>query len=238
MTVRTLPIRYMAALAALVALPTSALADVISGPAIALDGAGLRLGETVVQLWGIDAPGRGQTCRRDGAEWACGAEAARLVAALVATGEAECTMRGTDAQGRKLASCMIEGTDLAERLVTAGFALALPESAATYGEAQQRAKALRSGLWTGTFDPPSAWRRAHPAPVTRPVPPTRIALRAVPERRYVNAMGCAIKGNHSWRGEWIYHLPGTLHYTETRPEALFCTEEQALAAGYRRARND
>ena len=47
---------------------------------------------------------------------------------------------------------------------------------------------------------------------------------------------CNIKGNHSRRGEWIYHLPGMPYYEQTRAEAMFCSEEDAIAAGYRRAR--
>lgn len=46
---------------------------------------------------------------------------------------------------------------------------------------------------------------------------------------------CRIKGNHSRRGDWIYHLPGMPYYDATRAEAYFCTEAQAQAAGYRRA---
>jgi hypothetical protein len=57
-----------------------------------------------------------------------------------------------------------------------------------------------------------------------------------PARRYTNAFGCAIKGNRSRRGEWIYHLPGQEYYEDTRAEDLFCTEREAQAAGYRRAK--
>ena len=46
---------------------------------------------------------------------------------------------------------------------------------------------------------------------------------------------CNIKGNHSRKGEWIYHLPGMPYYDRTRPEEIFCTEAEARAAGYRRA---
>jgi hypothetical protein len=30
---------------------------------------------------------------------------------------------------------------------------------------------------------------------------------------------CLIKGNHSRRGDWIYHLPGMPYYDDTRAEA-------------------
>ena len=54
---------------------------------------------------------------------------------------------------------------------------------------------------------------------------------------YRNAFGCAIKGNVSQlNGEYIYYLPGMNYYDGTRPERLFCTEEEAQAAGFRRSR--
>jgi hypothetical protein len=60
--------------------------------------------------------------------------------------------------------------------------------------------------------------------------------RPATERRYTNARGCAIKGNQSRHGELIYHLPGQRYYNVTRPEALFCSEREARAAGFRRAK--
>jgi hypothetical protein len=54
--------------------------------------------------------------------------------------------------------------------------------------------------------------------------------------------GCEIKGNISYRtGERIYHLPGQRWYEKTviNPrygERWFCTEEEAEANGWRRAK--
>ncbi|MGX5827344.1 sunset domain-containing protein [Mesorhizobium sp. 43Arga] len=56
------------------------------------------------------------------------------------------------------------------------------------------------------------------------------------------AGGCNIKGNISINtGERIYHVLGQEHYWETRispqyGERWFCTEEEARAAGWRKAR--
>lgn len=57
------------------------------------------------------------------------------------------------------------------------------------------------------------------------------------------APGCDIKGNISINsGERIYHMPGQADYSATiiRPEygeRWFCTEDEARAAGWRKARN-
>lgn len=56
------------------------------------------------------------------------------------------------------------------------------------------------------------------------------------------AGGCSIKGNISIAtGERIYHVPRQEHYWETKispqyGERWFCSEAEALAAGWRKAR--
>ncbi|MED0702616.1 MULTISPECIES: thermonuclease family protein [Aeribacillus] len=47
--------------------------------------------------------------------------------------------------------------------------------------------------------------------------------------------GCDIKGNINSKGEKIYHMPGSRHYYITKPEMMFCTEEEAKEAGFRKA---
>lgn len=49
-----------------------------------------------------------------------------------------------------------------------------------------------------------------------------------------------IKGNISAKGEKIYHLPGSRDYERTRivektGERMFCSEQEAKAAGWRPA---
>lgn len=57
------------------------------------------------------------------------------------------------------------------------------------------------------------------------------------------AMGCGIKGNISLNtGEKIYHMPGQTDYDDTRirldrGERWFCSEADAVAAGWRKAGN-
>jgi hypothetical protein len=56
------------------------------------------------------------------------------------------------------------------------------------------------------------------------------------------AAACEIKGNVSAQtGERIYHVPGQAYYLATRVDARrserwFCSEAEAVAAGWRRAR--
>jgi hypothetical protein len=69
-----------------------------------------------------------------------------------------------------------------------------------------------------------------------------VALFLAAESGLVDAVtngDCRIKGNISWSGERIYHLPGDEYYDATRintakGERWFCTEAEAQDAGWRR----
>ena len=45
-----------------------------------------------------------------------------------------------------------------------------------------------------------------------------------------------IKGNINSKGEKIYHVPGGQYYDVTVAEEMFCSEEEAQAAGYRKSK--
>ncbi len=52
---------------------------------------------------------------------------------------------------------------------------------------------------------------------------------------------CVIKGNVSDKGERIYHVPGGAFYSKTvidprRGERWFCSEAEAVQAGWRRSK--
>ncbi|UJF35260.1 thermonuclease family protein [Paenibacillus hexagrammi] len=44
-----------------------------------------------------------------------------------------------------------------------------------------------------------------------------------------------IKGNINARNEKIYHVPGGRYYDQTHAEMMFCTEEDAVAQGFRKS---
>ncbi|MGE0621149.1 MAG: thermonuclease family protein [Pseudomonadales bacterium] len=96
-----------------------------------------------------------------------------------------------------------------------------PEARGQYEFAEQEARAKQAGLWQDEQPtPPWDWKRDR---------------RNAPEDS-----GCRIKGNISTSGR-IYHLPGQRYYdrttiTASKGERWFCTEADARAAGWRRAR--
>lgn len=87
--------------------------------------------------------------------------------------------------------------------------------------------------------PPTQPRSAPEKVPEEPAPPEEDAC---PEGCTTSKPGCDIKGNISIRkGERIYHLPGQDYYDETvispeKGERWFCTEEEAEANGWRRAK--
>lgn len=220
----------------LILLPLTTKAQTISGPATASDGDSLAMTGARIRLFGIDAPEAAQTCKRDGRDWACGADAKAQLVELVADRTVECEQRAIDAYGRIVAVCRAGGLDLAAVMAGAGLAIALPDFTDAYLAGEARARQHRLGLWGSEFETPAAWRAAHRLAEARPLPrepgpaPSRTTA-----RNAGSASGCVIKGNRNRRGQWIYHLPDMPYYDQTRAEELFCSEADAISAGYRRA---
>ena len=207
----------------------------IYGVALAADGDSLSIGGQRVRLFGIDAPEFDQSCTRAGSSWDCGKAAADQLAKMVTGREVRCIPTGTDGFDRVLARCStIAGQDINRSMVALGYAVAFRKYSTEYVSAETAARNAKRGLWSGTFDMPSEVR----AVARETLQPRRTERRPTPVKTRTTTFsgGCVIKGNHSPRGDFIYHLPGMPYYSRTRPEAMFCSEAQAQAAGYRRAR--
>lgn len=77
------------------------------------------------------------------------------------------------------------------------------------------------------------------------MPLDRLTTIDMPANRFTAMLpgsGCNIKGNISFSGERIYHMPGQKYYGATKiaphfGERWFCSETEARKAGWRRARN-
>ncbi|MCU0947272.1 MAG: thermonuclease family protein [Porphyrobacter sp.] len=235
--------RLLMLFTALLAAPLNA--QVMTGPATVIDGDTIEMTGMRIRLVGIDAPESKQLCNRANAPWACGEEASVTLAQIIGGQPLQCTAQGQDSYGRTLAVCQTRTLDIGREMVRRGMAITRDNAPPNYADSLNIARQLGYGLWSGSFETPAAWRAANPradTPAPRmaredgPAPANGTRPRPASGQRYTNQHGCAIKGNHSPRGEWIYHLPGQKYYEQTRPEALFCTEHEAMAAGYRRSR--
>ena len=126
------------------------------------DGDSLRSGKLRIRLFGIDAPEKNQQCTNaDGAKWACGETAQKMLESLVAKAPyLQCDLIDTDRYGRAVMRCFVEKIDLGAALVRAGLALAYRQYSSTYGADEDSAKTAKLGMWAGSFTAPWTWRRS------------------------------------------------------------------------------
>lgn len=223
---------FLTVLLGILAAPVSAQ-TYLSGTARAGDGDSLTVSGMSVRLHGIDAPELDQACDRNGAPWKCGEEAKRQLQAIVEGQQVSCRRIDTDEYGRMVAVCTAGRWELNKAMVESGWAVAFQRYSDAYAADEVRAKNAGLGIWSSKFESPADYRHRHQprqAVAARP----RAVARSTPA--YSSPSSCLIKGNHSRKGEWIYHLPGMPYYEQTRAEAMFCTEAEAQAAGYRRSR--
>lgn len=196
--------------------------------AAAIDGDTLQIGSVIVQLAGIDAPELGQLCADGGRLWRCGLDAAAQQRARLTlrSGALSCTPQGkgpAQGKGPVTATCEVGGEDLAQRLLTQGYAVATPDSPPAYREAERAARRAPLGIWRGDFVQPQAWRAGE-----------RLPGEAAAQE------ACPVKGVVTAGGERLYLVPADqqAHRDATpdpdRGERLFCSDEEARAAGWRR----
>jgi endonuclease YncB( thermonuclease family) len=217
------------------------------------DGSTLQLGSVTYRLDGIDAPAIDQLCIDEHADaWTCGIEARDQLTKLIGGREIRCDDLGADPSYKKrhLGACRIEGdtTSLSELLVRQGFALNVESSATGRFETEEaRAKEERQGLWKGCFVAPQEFRtgKKDGALLGGSCPADRdkeIRDALFPEALAMPS-GCNIKGKFAVRARvtgnvGIYHLQACRSYPAlTEPDRWFCSEEDAQAAGFRRAYN-
>jgi endonuclease YncB( thermonuclease family) len=219
-------------------LATPALAQSpVWGIGKAKDGDSLMVDDTEVRLFGIDAPEFDQRCMKNGESWGCGAAAADQLSRLVTGKQVRCESIGKDEYGRVLGRCMVGMTDINRVMVASGYATAYRHYSSDYVSSEESAKVNKRGIWAGTFQMPSDFRRSADVPLpVRNSTSKRSTPKAVSSDWAGRASAnCNIKGNRNRKGQWIYHVPGMPYYDQTRPEEIFCSEAEAQAAGYRRA---
>ncbi len=217
------------------------------------DGSTLQLGNVTYRLDGVDTPALYQVCIDEHADaWTCGVEAREQLTRLIGGRAVRCDDLGVDptASKRHLGVCTVEGetTSLSELLVRQGFALNVEASATgRFKPDEARARENRQGLWKGCFVAPQEFRRGkkdgtllggscradRDQEIREVLFPVDLAMPS----------GCNIKGKFAVRARvtgnlGIYHLQACRSYPAlTKPDRWFCSEEDAQAAGFRRAYN-
>ena len=220
---------------------------------IVKDGDTIQLAGITYHLDGIDAPEFDQICVDDHADpWACGVDARDHLVQLIGKRDVSCEDLGPDKVFRKwpAAICTVTGetTSLNKSLVRQGFALNLePSVKGRFGEDEADAKENRRGLWKGCFVAPQEFRGGRKDGALlggscRTDKDREIRGALFPEEAAMPS-GCSIKGKFAVRARitgnvGIYHLQGCRSYPAlTKPDRWFCSEDDAHAAGFRRAYN-
>lgn len=193
---------------------------ILAGPACGevaiVDGDTFDLNGVRIRLNGIDAPEYGQTC----GSWKCGADALEALNTLVNSGPVTCQKMGDDGYGRIIARCSVQGRDIGATMVSEGMAYAFVKYSADYVAEEKQAQSMKTGLWRGDFQKPWEYRAEK----------WEVAEQEAPD-------GCPIKGNISENGR-TYHAPWSPWYKKTKideakEERWFCSEAEAVSAGWR-----
>jgi endonuclease YncB( thermonuclease family) len=217
------------------------------------DGSTLQLGNVTYRLDGVEVPAVDQLCIDDHADsWTCGIEARDQLTKLIGGRAVRCDDLGVDPTYKKrhLGVCKVEGetTALGQLLVRQGFALNVEASATgRFKDDEARARDDKQGLWKGCFVAPREFRLGRKdgallGAACRTDRDREIREALFPEE-IVQPPGCSIKGKYAVRARvtgnlGIYHLQACPSYPgTTQPDRWFCSEEDAQAAGFRRAFN-
>jgi endonuclease YncB( thermonuclease family) len=225
----------------------------LAADAIARNGNTIQLGDVAFRLDGIDAPEVDQTCIDDHADpWTCGVEARDQLSKLIAGRPVHCDDLGPDKFSRKrhLGICSVEGdaASLNQQLVRQGLALSVEGSAkAHFADDAASARDAKAGLWKGCFVAPKEFRigkkdGALLGAACRSDRDKEIREALFPDD-FAAPAGCSIKGKFAVRARFtfnvgVYHLRGCPSYPAmTKPDRWFCSEDDAQAAGFRRAYN-
>jgi len=141
-------------------IPHPARAADISGQAHVIDGNTLRIDNTRVTLYGIDALELKQTCKtRKGKTQLCGDLARQSLATLLDRRKIVCESKGRDSGGGLAAICFVGPLSVNEHMVADGWALADRQTGQDFVRAEAFAKDQREGMWRTKFIPPWEWRK-------------------------------------------------------------------------------
>jgi endonuclease YncB( thermonuclease family) len=229
-----------------------------AGPGLAAnpivrDGNAVEVGGITYRLEGIDAPAYDQFCIDDHADsWACGVEARDHLAKLIGGRDVHCEDMGVDAAYKNWhhGTCTVkdETGSLNQLMVKQGFAMnAATGGKSRFGEDEADAKSNRRGLWKGCFISPHEFRAGRRDGALLggacPSDKDREIREALFPQEPAMPSGCGIKGKYALRAKvtgniGIYHLQMCASYPAlTRPDRWFCSEDDAKAAGFRKAYN-
>jgi endonuclease YncB( thermonuclease family) len=212
-------------------------------PASADDADTLTVDGTVYRLEGVDAPELDQFCVDKGGAYPCGLFAAEGLQELIGERPVRCQDLGRDPEHplRRIGHCTVGDVDINRWLVQQGWAINV-DPLDRFAEDEREARARPLSIWRGCFLAPYDFRRG------RKLAATLLGTDCPPDARAklvadytLKPPGCEIKGKYAFRARLtghrgIYHPPWCgSHRRTTGTHRWFCSEEEAVAAGFRRS---
>jgi endonuclease YncB( thermonuclease family) len=175
-----------------------------------------------VRLAEIDTPERGAPYAN---------RAKQALSGMVFQKQVAVVVLDTDRYGRTVGRVYVGDLDVNAQLVRVGAAWVyrkyLRDESLLHLEAEARQRKV--GIWSlaeAQQVPPWEWRRGKRSTTAKAAPDP----------------DCRIKGNINSKGDRIYHVPGRSSYeqtkiSESKGERWFCSEDEAIEAGWRAPRN-
>jgi endonuclease YncB( thermonuclease family) len=217
------------------------------------DGATLQIAGATYRLDGVDAPEFDQICLDDHADpWTCGVEERDQLTKMIGARSVHCEDLGADKviPKRRAGLCTVDGeaTSLNQFMVRQGLALNSETSfKGRFKDDETAARDGKKGIWRGCFVTPQEFRNGKKdgtllGAACRSDKDREIRAVLFPEE-FAAPAGCNIKAKFAVRARvtgnlGIYHLQGCRSYAPlTKPDRWFCSEDDAQAAGFRRAYN-
>jgi len=155
----------------LITLPTASISNdkTILGKAKVIDGDTIKIDKKKIRLFGIDAPEKGQICKKVylsffifsfQEDYKCGEKSTLVLKKKLKDKKVKCILeKNKDKYKRNIGTCFVKNQDINKWLVRKGHALAYKRYSKKYVLDEQHAKENKLGIWRGTFIEPEKWRR-------------------------------------------------------------------------------
>jgi endonuclease YncB( thermonuclease family) len=193
----------------------------IKGRATVAGATTLVVAGTTIRLAGLDAPVADQPCPTGSdRNRRCAAVAQAALSDIVRGQQVACEVVSGGGDSIRTAVCKAGGIDVGGQLVSRGAAFAEQGLFSRYGTEDTAARAAKAGIWRGAAERPSDYK-----------------AKLVEAARKQAPNGCAIKGTITGDSKRFVQ-PWDADYARvrlrtSRGEKWFCSEDEALAAGFK-----